>query len=84
MTLPGVRRRFSAPVFHECVVELDRPAEGVLRALEAEGILGGLALGTRYPELDRHLLVCVTETKTDEDLQRYVAALRRIMRSAAA
>ena len=83
-TLPGVRRRFSAPVFHECVVELDRPAEGVLRALEAEGILGGLALGTRYPELDRHLLVCVTETKTDEDLQRYVAALRRIMRSAAA
>ena len=77
--VPGVRRRFSAPVFHECVVELDRPVDGVLRGLEAEGILGGLALGARYPELDRHLLVCVTETKADEDLRHYAAALRRTM-----
>jgi glycine dehydrogenase subunit 1 len=75
----GVRRRFSAPVFHECVMELDRPLAPVLRALEAEGILGGLDLGLHYPELAQHLLVCATETKTGEDLQRYADAMRRVM-----
>lgn len=77
--IPGVTRRFDAPVFHECVMELDRPVAAVLRALEAAGILGGLDLGRHYPELDRHLLVCATETKTGEDLQRYADALQRVM-----
>ncbi|HWI13117.1 MAG TPA: aminomethyl-transferring glycine dehydrogenase subunit GcvPA [Burkholderiales bacterium] len=77
--VPGVRRRFSAPVFHECVMELNRPLQPVLRALEAEGILGGLDLGVHYPELAQHLLVCATETKTGEDLQRYADAMRRVM-----
>ncbi len=76
---PGVRRRFSAPVFHEGVMELDRAPGPVLRALEAEGILGGLDLGRHYPELARHVLVCATETKTGEDLQRYADRMRRVM-----
>jgi glycine dehydrogenase subunit 1 len=77
--VPGVRRRFASPVFHECVMELDRPPRAVLRALEAEGILGGLDLGLHYPELAQHLLVCATETKTGDDLQRYADAMRRVM-----
>jgi glycine dehydrogenase subunit 1 len=79
--LPGVRRAFTAPVFHECAVDLGRAPGPVLRALEAEGILGGLDLGTRYPELDRHLLVCVTETKSAEDLARYASLAQRILAS---
>ncbi|MGE5524390.1 MAG: aminomethyl-transferring glycine dehydrogenase subunit GcvPA [Rhodospirillaceae bacterium] len=77
--VPGVRRRFSAPIFHECVMELDRPLQPVLRALEAEGILGGLDLGLHYPELAQHVLVCATETKTGEDLQRYADSMHRVM-----
>ena len=78
-SVTGVRRRFRSPVFHECVFELNRPLQPVLHALEAEGILGGLDLGLHYPELAQHLLVCATETKTGEDLQRYADSMHRVM-----
>ena len=51
----------------------------MLRALEAEGILGGLDLAADYPELGPALLVCATETKTDTDIERYAAALGRAL-----
>ena len=54
---------------------MPQPAEGVLRALEAEGILGGLDLARLYPELGHAIVVCATETKTPSDLQRYADAL---------
>jgi glycine dehydrogenase subunit 1 len=43
-------------------------------------VLGGVALEDDYPELGSALLVCATETKTHEDLQRYVEALRGALR----
>lgn len=77
--LPGVKRVFSAPVFHELVVRLPAPAAVVLDALRNDGILGGLALTDDYPELGDALLVCATETKNDEDLARYAESLARIL-----
>jgi glycine dehydrogenase subunit 1 len=77
--LPGVRRAFSGLVFHEFVVQFDAPVAGVLRALQAEGILGGLATTRDYPELGNALLVCATETKREDDLTRYAATLNRIL-----
>lgn len=71
----GVRSAFAGPRFHEAVLQLDRPAGAVLRALEAEGILGGVDLGVDYPELSQALLVCATETKTSADIDRYARAL---------
>jgi glycine dehydrogenase subunit 1 len=73
--LPGVRRLFDAPVFHEVVLELDAPVAQVLRGLEAQGILGGLGLQRAYPELAHGLLVCVTETKSEWDLMDYAGRL---------
>ena len=72
----GVRAAFSGPSFHESVLLLDRPAEPVLQALAARGILGGLDLSGYYPELGHALLVCATETKTAPDIEHYAAALR--------
>src|SRR5579863_7486728 len=43
--VPGVRRLFNGPVFHEEAVALDRPVTPVLEKLAARGILGGLDLG---------------------------------------
>ena len=77
--LPGVKRVFSAPVFHELVVRLPAPAAVVLDALRNDGILGWLALTDDYPELGDALLVCATETKNDEDLARYAESLARIL-----
>ena len=80
--LRGVRavtRVFDAPAFHEFVIELDTPVDTVLRALNAEGILGGFDLRRWYPELGHALLVCATETKSETDLERYVGAMQRAL-----
>ncbi|MEK8089073.1 aminomethyl-transferring glycine dehydrogenase subunit GcvPA [Thermithiobacillus plumbiphilus] len=77
--IPGVEVAFDRPVFHEAVIRLPRSAETVLKAMEAQGVLGGFNLKPFYPELGEALLVCATETKTDADLARYVEALRQAL-----
>ncbi len=72
--------RFAAPCFHESVLAIDSDAARVLAALRQQGILGGLDLAAEYPELAGTLLVCATETKTPEDLDRYAAALAAALR----
>ena len=70
----GVRRRFSAPVFHEAVLALDVPVAKLLNRMRGKGILGGLELAGDFAELADGLLVCTTETKTATDLDHYVEA----------
>jgi len=82
--VPGVRRLFSGPVFHEEVLALDRAVAPVLEKLAACGILGGLDLSEHYPELGHALLVCATETKTTADIERYAGALAECLREARA
>lgn len=82
--VPGVRRLFPGPVFHEGAVGLDRPAGPVLEKLAARGIVGGLDLTEHYPELGPALLVCATETKTSADIERYAGALAECLREARA
>jgi glycine dehydrogenase subunit 1 len=77
--VPGVKRAFSAPNFHEAVLLLDRPPAAVLAALARRGILGGLDLSERYPELGHALLVCATETKLGADIDAYASALADVM-----
>ncbi len=78
--IPGVRAAFpDTPFFHEVVVRLPVPVPEVLRALEAQGILGGFALGEFYPALTDSLLMCATETKTEADIARYTHHLERIL-----
>jgi glycine dehydrogenase subunit 1 len=77
--IPGVEQVFSAPGFHETVLRLDRPVAGVLSQLAERGIQGGLDLQAYYPELGHALLVCVTETKTEADIERYAATLAALL-----
>lgn len=78
--IAGVYLAFpNEPFFHEAVLRIDAPISEVLRALEAQGILGGYALGESYPDLADGLLVCATETKTDADIERYGEHLERIV-----
>ncbi len=63
------------PFFHEFVVRCPIPAEEVARRVLNKGMVSGLPLGRWYPELERSLLVCVTEVHTREDIDDLVAAL---------
>ena len=82
--LPGVRPMFPQPVFHEAAFGLQQPTAPLLERLAARGILGGWDLGADYPELGPALLVCATETKTREDIERYRGALDECLRAARA
>ena len=77
--IPGVEQPFNGPIFHEFVLKLKTPLAPVLRALKAQGILGGLRLAPHFPELGSALLVCATETKTAADLRRYADNMARIV-----
>lgn len=78
-SIPGVKRTFSAPCFHEAALTLPKTTAGVLSQLKQHGILGGLDLHGYYPELGNALLVCATETKTAADLQNYAQNLKQIL-----
>lgn len=75
----GIRRRFTAPCFHEAVFDLGCPAGPVLEQLQAQGILAGLDLGAGEFEFHNALLMCVTETKSEADIGRVVQMLSALV-----
>lgn len=77
----GVRRLFDGDYFHEVALRLPRKAGEVLEAMAAEGILGGYDLGRVHPDMADSLLVCATETKTSDDLDRYIDSLKRALKA---
>lgn len=80
--ITDVAGTFSRPVFHETVLRLPKSVGPVLDHMAKNGVLGGYDLSRDYPELGNALLACTTETKTDADIHRYVAALTAALREA--
>ena len=70
----GIRARFSAPFFNEFAVET-KDARWALARAERAGVLGGMALGDYWPELDGAILVSVTEMNTRSEIERLAGAL---------
>ncbi|HEX7036761.1 MAG TPA: aminomethyl-transferring glycine dehydrogenase subunit GcvPA [Pseudomonadales bacterium] len=77
--IDGVGRRYDEGFFHEAVLELPADAARVAEALLARGILAGLPLGEHYAGHERALLVCATEKRTDEEIERYGRALEEVL-----
>ncbi len=61
-----------APYFHEFVTRCPVPAEKLLSALEAQGILGGLPV-------EEGILWCATEKVNKAKLDRVVAIVREVL-----
>ena len=81
--LPGVRKVFDAPGFHEAAIALPKPVAPVLEVLAVEhGLLGGFDLSNDFPELGNAVLICATETKTPADLRHYRDALAAVLAKA--
>ena len=78
--VPGVIRVFSAPYFHELVLQLPASSAKVLQRMAELGVLGGFDLQHHYPQLDNAILVCATETRTAADLQRYADTLHAALK----
>jgi len=77
--IPGVEPLFEGAVFHERVLRLPAPAADLLRSLAEHDLLGGLDLNADYPELGSAILVCATETRTQDEMRRYADTLAQIL-----
>ena len=74
--IPGVEPLYPQRAhFHEMAFKLTKPASEVIETLAAVRIVAGVSLGEEYPELGDALLVCVTETKSEADLDVFAKAL---------
>lgn len=76
--VPGFAVLRSKPFFKEFVVRCPRPVAEVNDMLLDWDIVGGYDLGHDYPHLANHMLVCVTEMNTREEIDELVMALRAI------
>jgi glycine dehydrogenase subunit 1 len=76
---PGVRKAFSGPPFHEFVLEFPKPWAKIDAALRERAILGGMGLQGAYPEFPNAALVCVTELKRKEDIDRLGRAVKEAL-----
>lgn len=77
----------NAAYFNEATLLLPRDAREVVRDLADRGILGGVSLGRLFPVADglhNGLLVAVTETTTDDDIEAFALALEAILAGAPA
>ncbi|MDL1873242.1 aminomethyl-transferring glycine dehydrogenase subunit GcvPA [Deltaproteobacteria bacterium PRO3] len=79
LKIPGVQRRFSAPHFNEFAVQLAKDPEEILSKLRQKGILGGIALKSWAPGMERSLLVCATEMNSKAQMDDYVRAMREVL-----
>jgi glycine dehydrogenase subunit 1 len=67
--------QFDAPFFNEFVVRTNgRSPDEVNAALLEKKIIGGLALGRFYPELENCMLLCATEMSKRQDMDTLSAA----------
>jgi glycine dehydrogenase subunit 1 len=68
--------------FNEFTLRLSKEARPVVRALADRRILAGVSLGRLYPgvaDLENGLVVAVTETTTEEDVETLASALEEVL-----
>lgn len=73
--IPGVRQSFAAPFFNEFTLEFPRSVKILNSQLLRDKIIGPVPLGTSYPELTKQGLVCVTETTSRADIEKFAKAV---------
>lgn len=75
--LKGYELIFDRPFFNEFVIRCKKDPDKINAVLRKEGFIGGLNLGRFYPKMSDCILICVTETKTKEDMDKFAEVLNR-------
>ncbi len=68
----GLSPEYPSEFFHEFVTVSDIPSETILKALEEQGILGGLPLD------GRRILWCATEMNTREEMDQTASVVKEV------
>ncbi len=78
--IPGFEAAFSGPFFDEFVIKLPVSTDRLQQHFEQVGMLGGYPLDKVYDGMENTMLFCVTETRTKEDIDLLVNALKEVQR----
>lgn len=65
--------------FHESLWRLPIPVNDALESLRQQGIAGGFDVSSLYPALGNCLLICVTETKSAQDIKTFAKAFKNAL-----
>jgi glycine dehydrogenase subunit 1 len=79
LKIPAVKLAFTGPTFNEFTLEFPRSVRLVNHELLRDKIIGPYALGVHYPELTKRAVVCVTETISRAEIERFAAAVRKAL-----
>jgi len=83
-TIGSVSLQFTSPFFHEFVLALPVPVKPLIDQAAESGLLIGYDLKPFIADDEHWLLVAVTETKTEEDLDRFVAFFKAHLQGSSA
>ncbi len=80
-TSPGISFPFGTSVFHEFVISLPVDVEQVIETMAEEDIVAGINISQYYAQdgLENALLICVTETKSAEDMAFFADTLNKVI-----
>jgi glycine dehydrogenase subunit 1 len=71
----GLESTFDAPTFNEFAVKFPPDCDALYERLLDKGIVAGIPLERYYPELKGHYLLCVTEVRKREEMDRLLEEL---------
>ncbi len=73
--IPGYELAFSAPFFKEFVVKTPIVTSKLIKSLTEEKVFAGIDLSSYDYNLENCMLVCVTEKRTKEEMDRFISLL---------
>jgi glycine dehydrogenase subunit 1 len=77
LKLSGFELFSDTPFFNEFVVRCGKDPEKIIGDLLKHGIMGGLPLGRFYPGMKNCMSICVTETKSKAEMDRFAEVLSK-------
>ena len=76
-SIPGCEIAFDGPRFKELVLKTPMDGRRLARRLADRGFLAGPGLGRWFPELSDHLLIAVTERRTEDEIVGLAVAIEK-------
>lgn len=75
----GVKVITQGHFFREFAIELTKDYNEVMTALRNKGFLGGYSLNKEYPEFGNAMLLCVTEKRSQAEIEAFATAIKEIL-----
>jgi len=78
-SIKGVSIKFVSSTFNEFVIEIEKDPIDLVKYLSEKGIIAGIPLSKYYPEMDRCLLLTVTEMNSIKDIENLIKHIKNYL-----